>query len=448
MKVPDNRKIIIEIFLAGLEHIRPLNLIRQQVLINGNTLSINGVKCDLLAVKNIYVIGAGKASMAMASAIEEILGPKITGGLVITKYGHSMPLKYIQAREAGHPIPDKNGVQATQELLELTSNLGKEDLVICLISGGGSALLTDIPDGCNLKDLIDLNEILIRRGLSIDEINCIRRHISEVKGGQLAKKIYPSKLISLIISDVNGDSVENIASGPTAPDPTTYGQVLKLLGKYSIWEQIPKSIAAIIQDGLDHGRQETLKEWEFEMMDVQNHIIGTNHLALEMAKEKAEEYGFKAMIVESNIHGDVQKVSQLIVSHIKELIDKDKTNTYCLIFGGEPTVHVKGNGVGGRNQHLALVTAQALNGMEGVTMLSAGTDGTDGPTDAAGAVVDVQTLSRADELGIDMNCYILNNDSNSFFTKVGGLVVTGPTQTNVMDMMIVLYVPIKLYDGI
>ena len=434
----DHRQTAINIFLEGVESVKPDVLIRSHVELKGNRLFIDRLTFDLTEIKNIYVVGAGKASALMALDLESILGNRITKGHIVTKYGHSASLKYIGITEAGHPVPDENGLKGTKKILSIAKMAEKDDLFICLISGGGSALLTDVPKGCTLNDLRSLNDILLKIGANISEMNCIRKHLSGVKGGMLSKAAYPARVISLILSDVIGDPVEVIASGPTAPDPTTFADALSVIKKYHIVTQIPACILKVLRDGFYRKTNETLKENDEIFLKTNNLIIGTNKLSLKTAKIKAESLGYETQIISNVIEGDVPDVAKHIVQISKSTQEISSGKKTCLLFGGEPTLKVTGEGLGGRNQHLALLVATLLKNNPGITFLSAGTDGTDGPTDAAGAVVDSLTLQNAERLGLNPGEYIENFDSYHFFKKEGGLILTGPTQTNVMDLMIAL----------
>ncbi|MDQ1296484.1 MAG: glycerate 2-kinase [Bacteroidota bacterium] len=435
----NQRQKAIEIFLTGVESVKPDNLIKSYVSINQGTLQIEEIRLDLSTIKNIYVVGAGKASALMAQTVESILGSKITAGHIITKYGHSVPLKFIGITEAGHPVPDENGINGTEQILSIVNRAEKEDLVICLISGGGSALLADVPEGCTLEDLKTVSSILLKVGANITEMNCIRKHLSKVKGGQLARAAFPARVLSLILSDVIGDPLDVIASGPTAPDPTTFADAIAIIRKYHIDDKIPEQIYRVLRDGFEKKRQETLKESDEALLLTDNLIIGTNNLALKRAKEKAESMGYETQVLTNKIEGEVADVTNYIIKTTREVIRENKTGkSICLLFGGEPTVRVTGTGLGGRCQHLALIAARLIKDLPGITILSAGTDGTDGPTDAAGAVVDTFTYKNSSNLQLDIDQYINNFDSYHFFKQEGGLIITGPTQTNVMDLIVVL----------
>jgi glycerate-2-kinase len=439
----DSRQTATEIFLAGLEGVKPDNLIKRFISIEQYNLQIENFQFDLSTIANIYIVGVGKASAAMAKSIESIFGRRITEGHIITKYEHSVPLHFIGITEAGHPVPDENGIKGTELIMSIAKKAEKNDLMICLISGGGSALLTDVPEGCSLDDLKDLNNILLKSGATIFEMNCIRKHLSKVKGGLLAKTAYPSRVVSLILSDVIGDPLDVIASGPTAHDPTTYADAISIINKYNIKNEIPIQIYQLLEDGVNNKRQETLKESDEALQLTSNLIIGTNKLALKIAKEKAELFGYETKIITDKIEGNVMDVAKYIMDSIKNAKKENIHKKSCLLFAGETTIKVEGDGLGGRNQHLALVIAKLLKDEPGITFLSAGTDGTDGPTDAAGAVVDSFTSQTASDLQLNMEQYINNCDSYHFFQEVRGLVKTGPTQTNVMDLMVALVCPQK-----
>lgn len=434
----NNRQSAIDIFMAGVESVKPDNLINRYVSIDRNTLQIENVKFDLSAIKNIYVVGAGKASAAMAQAIEFILGVRITTGHIITKYDHSVPLEFIEVTEAGHPVPDENGIRGTERILSIANKAGKDDLVICLISGGGSALLADLPEGCTLDHLKSLSTILLKTGANINEMNCIRKHLSKVKGGQLAKTAFPARVVSLILSDVIGDPIDVIASGPTAPDPTTFADTLSIIRKYRIEKEIPEQILQVLRDGNNKKCQETLKNTDEMFLLTHNLIIGTNLLVLKTAKEKAESLGYISRILTNTLDGDVKDVANYIIDCINRIAQEESNRKMCLLFAGEPTIKIEGTGLGGRNQHLSLMMAKLLEDSPGITFLSGGTDGSDGPTEATGAVVDSDTSKNASNLSLSMDQYIRNCDSYHFFKQEGGLIITGPTQTNVMDIMVVL----------
>lgn len=433
-----DRNDAIKIFLAGVESVKPENLIPQFLSLKDNILSFNDIAFDLRFVENLYIVGAGKAGARMAQALESILGKRITAGHIITKHEHAIPLRYITLTEAGHPVPDEQGVEGTKSILALLENAGINDLVICLLSGGGSALLADVPTGCTLDDIKSLNQLLLKSGATIQEMNCIRKHLSSVKGGMLAKAASPASTVSLILSDVIGDPLDVIASGPTAPDPSTFQDALAILKKYDMEDQVPRNIRQFLLDGQNGKHPETLKEGD-DILDYNYHlVIGNNQLALASARESAEALGYETRIITDCLAGDVGDVAVEIANLALQTKQNSPNKKICLLFGGEPTVKVGGEGLGGRNQHLALLMAGYLRNQPGITFLSGGTDGSDGPTDAAGAVVDSQTYPNAEQLNLDIEAYTRNHDSYHFFKNEGGLIFTGPTHTNVMDIMVIL----------
>ena len=411
---------------------------RHWVSLRDSILQIGKIAYDLSKIKNIYVLGAGKASAFMAASLESILGDRITEGHIVTKYGHSIPLQKIEVTEAGHPVPDENGEIASQKILRIAQKAAKDDLVICLISGGGSALLADIPEGVSLDEMKKLNDILLRKGLDIMKINTIRKHLSTLKGGRLTRAISPATSVSLILSDVIGDFPDVIASGLTAPDRTTYAKALNILEKHALKAEIPENLLRILEEGAKGLRPETLKEKETSVYLTRNLIIGNNRIALEQAAKKAISLGYQTQIYTHTMAGDVRKIAYQITSLAKRIQKTKGEEKICLLFGGETTVKVEGHGIGGRNQHLALLAAKRLSKTVGITLLCGGTDGTDGPTQFAGAVVDSDTIFKANKAGIDIDRYISSFDATSFFEKAGGLIKTGPTQTNVMDLIVLL----------
>jgi glycerate-2-kinase len=435
----DNKTIAEQIFLAGIDSVLPERLITKVMALTDNLLVIGHLNFSLETIENIYVIGAGKATATMALGIEKILGNRITEGHIVVKYNHSCELKYITVSEAGHPVPDSNGFKATQEILKIAYKATEKDLVICLISGGGSALLADYPDGSSEKELIILNNLLVRSGADIEEMNTVRKHLSHVKGGRLASAVFPATLVNLMLSDVPGDSPEIIASGPTYPDSSTYSKAINVIGKYNMQDAIPPQLMDYLTMGVKGLIPETPKPGDTVFKKTYNFLIGTNKTALEEARNKAMQLGLNAIIIDGDLKGDVVKTALYLVETALRF-QKDDTiaKPACLLFGGETTIAVSGQGLGGRNQHLALTCAVLLQNHTGITLLAAGTDGNDGPTDAAGAVVDSDTSPAAQLKNIDPAKYLSEFDSYHFFTKAGGHIITGPTMTNVMDIVVVI----------
>lgn len=435
----DFKKAAEQIFLAGVAGVLPDKLIRKEVRIKEDTLFISSLQFPLHAVNRIFVVGAGKASALMAKEIEDILGDRISGGHIVVKYGHASALKYISIHEGGHPVPDDNGYLATQKIIETVARAKENDLILCLLSGGGSALLADFPKAATLHDIITTNHLLLTCGASIREINTVRKHLSNVKGGQLAKLAHPAFLVSLILSDVIGDPLDAIASGPTVPDPTTFEEAMQVLTKYDLLCKIPLPLVDHLKKGIKKTIPETPKPGNSVFNNATNLIIGSNKIALEAASQKAIALGLNSLIISSALEGNTPKVAeQLVTSAMLFQNDKAIRKPCALLFGGETTLQVNGRGSGGRNQHLALYASLLLAQHPGITILCAGTDGSDGPTAAAGAVVDSATTAHALTLGVDANQFLNNFDSFHFFQKAGGHVITGPTMTNVMDLMVVI----------
>ncbi len=428
-----------EIFLAGVKSVMPTEIFRNNVKLKNNILYAGEKSFDLSFKQHIYLIGAGKASAQMALEIERMLGKRIKDGLIITKYGHAIETKYVRIVEAGHPIPDNNGFEGTKELLKIASNAEKDDLVIVLLSGGGSSLLIDYPSGSSLDDIKILNDLLIKSGADIKEINTVRKHVSSVKGGQLAGIIFPAETLCLILSDVVGDSPEIIASGPTAPDPGSFHDAIRIIQKYHLETRIPHSLLHHLKHGISGLIKETLKYNDQSFDRVYNLIIGNNLIALTAAKQKATNLGLNAIIATSSFEGNTHQLTKVFIEQaitIRE--NRNITKPVCLLFGGESTMLISGNGKGGRNQHMVLYALLQLKGLKGFSFLAAGTDGTDGPTDAAGAVIDEFSFQDNDTFLSEVQDFLQNFDSFHFFNKYGGHIITGPTYTNVMDIVVII----------
>jgi len=425
--------------MAGVRSVLPEKLITGIMKLEGSRLSIGDHEFNLDENRNIYVIGAGKASAAMGHYVETILGNRITGGHIVVKYGYSCKLKRIKVTEAGHPVPDAEGFKATEEIIKIASRADENDLVICLISGGASALLADLPDNMLPEELYIVNNLLIRCGATINEINCVRKHLSRIKGGQLARIIRPAKLITIILSDVTGNPLEVIGSGPTVPDPSTFGEALRIIEKYNLTTDITTGVLNHLRNGFNGLHPETPKPGDPLFEGTLSFLAGTNQIALKASKDEAVRQGFKTYIIDAELNGDVENICESVLNMALSFRNnKDIVKPACLLYGGETTVKVSGNGRGGRNQHLALSAAIRLRNIPGITFLAAGTDGTDGPTDAAGAVADSETTGKAAKLNEDPVNYLCEFNSYDFFKRVGGLVKTGPTFTNVMDLLVVI----------
>ena len=428
------------IFDAGLAAADPYRAIMRHVCVHSNNLSVNNAPFDLDDYARVFIIGAGKASARMAQALEDLLGSRVAAGVVNVKYGHAVPLRAVKVNEAGHPLPDDAGHRGAREIIELAQQAGERDVIFCLISGGGSALLPCPADGITLGDKQQTTQVLLDCGATIQEINAIRKHISKVKGGRLARLAFPATVIALILSDVIGDSLDSIASGPTAPDSTTFADCLRVIHRYGIDKRIPPAVWQFLRRGIDGLVEDTPKPGDPVFQNIRNVIVGSNRLALVAAQRKAEELGYKSLLLSSYIEGETRTVAALHGAIAKEIVATDNPipRPACVISGGETTVTIRGSGLGGRNQEFVLAAAGEIAGLDNAVILSAGTDGSDGPTDAAGALADGTTLARAKELGLDANEFLDNNDSHHFFQALGDLLITGPTFTNVMDLHVVL----------
>ncbi|MFO7666133.1 MAG: glycerate kinase [Desulfobacterales bacterium] len=434
------RKDASSIYYEGIKAVEPMAAVRRFCRREKKYLFTGKVKYNLDKLNNIFIIGAGKAGAPMASALEDILGEKITEGIVNVKYGHVADLKYVKLIEAGHPVPDKNGQAGASAILNLATRAKKDDLVICLVSGGGSALLPLPVPGLVLKDKQNTIKRLISCGATIHEINSIRKHTSLLKGGGLAKTVFPANLVALILSDVVGDDLDVIASGPTVCDSSTFDDCLRIIAKYDIEDKLPAKVVKHLYDGAKGKIPETPKAGDGIFEKTTNLIVGSNIEAVKSAKKKADSLKYNTLVLSSMIEGNTKDAACFHCAIAKEILKTGipASRPACIISGGETTVKVTGKGLGGRNQEFALEAALEIAGLENTVVLSGGTDGTDGPTDAAGAFADSETLKRACALGMDPLKYLSDNDSYNFFKRLGDLFITGPTNTNVMDLRIVL----------
>jgi len=433
------------IYLEALSAVDPTKILKERIRIEKNRLWIkigdNSERVfDLSRFDKIFLIGTGKSSNSMAQAIEDIFEDRLTEGVITTKYEHSLPLKKTKIIEAGHPIPDQNGYEGAKIILNLLKGSGPQDLVIFLLSGGASALLPFPANGIELREKQEATQLLLDCGADIKEINSVRKHISRMKGGWLAKWAYPSTVIGFILSDVVGDQLDAIGSGPTVPDPSTFDEAWEVLKKYKLLDRIAPSIKTFLKLGKEGKVEESIKMGDVVFEKVYNSIIGSNIISLRAAERKALSLGLNTLILSSSIEGETREASRFHTAIAKEVISSGNPiqRPACILSGGETTVTIKGNGLGGRNQEFALAGAIEISGIEKIVLLSGGTDGTDGPTDAAGALADHTTIQRAKSMGMDPKAHLNNNDAYPFFQKLGDLLITGPTQTNVMDVRIIL----------
>ncbi|HXN48723.1 MAG TPA: glycerate kinase, partial [Bryobacteraceae bacterium] len=430
------------IFRAALQAADPVAAVRRHLRLIGETLVAGGRQYPLRSFDRVWVVGAGKASAAMASAVEGLLGKRIAGGLVNVKYGHGARLRRIEVNECGHPLPDEQGVRGATRIAGIVEQAGRRDLILCLISGGASALLPLPAPPITLEEKQAVTQMLLRSGASIHEMNAVRKHLSAIKGGQLARLARPAKVISLLLSDVVGDQLDVIGSGPTAPDPSTFADARSVLEKYGLSKNVPASVRHRIAAGVRGSLPETPKAADPAFRRARNFIVGSNRLAIDAAEAKARQLGYEPVVLSTTMTGEAREVARVHAAIAREVAASGRPakRPACLISGGETTVTLRGSGVGGRNQEFVLAAAVDLAGSPGMVVLSGGTDGTDGPTDAAGAIADGSTVAAAAAKGLDAQRFLDENDSYHFFEAAGGLLMTGPTRTNVMDVRLVLVV--------
>jgi glycerate-2-kinase len=441
-ETPDIRRgrdLALQCLEQAVNAAEPKRLIKAKVKVENDQLQVEGCTFDLGKFKHVYVVGGGKAGGKMAQAIEEILGNHITAGVVNIPYGTSQKTKVIKLNEARHPVPDKAGIAGTLRIMALAEQAKEDDLVICLISGGGSSLMPLPRKGITLEDKQELTNALLKSGAEITEINTVRKHLSAFKGGWLAKKVYPATLLNLVLSDIIGDPLDSIASGPTVPDISTYSGAKKILEKYDLWLKIPVSIRKILSEGAKGLLQETPKPNDLVFEKVHNLVIGNNRTASQAAVDFLASKGLNTLLLADMLAGEAKEVGKAIARLGSEgFICTCTSGSLGVVAGGETTVTVRGKGVGGRNQEVALSAALNLKESEECVIASFSTDGIDGPTDAAGAIIDGSTLRRARKLGLDPEKYIANNDSYSFFSKLGDLILTKATGTNVNDISVIV----------
>ncbi len=446
-KAPTVRRIL----SAALEAVDPAAALHKSVRREGNSLFIQSRPIDLDAVGRIYLVGAGKAGVPMARAAIQIVGERLTNGVMIVKEGHldgidqesSGPahrLGPIRVYEAGHPLPDRRGVSATAALIALLSQIRADDLLLCLLSGGGSALLTQPVPGITLADMQSLTGMLLACGATIHEINVLRKHLDAIKGGGLARMAAPAHIETLILSDVVGNPLDIIASGPTVPDPSTYQDVGRVLDRYQLWDRLPVAMRKFLRQGMTGRRAETPKPGDPLFEKVTNTLIGSNEQAAQAALLRAEQEGLNTQLLTTRMQGEARHAGRWLaqVARSTALEGQPVSPPACLVAGGETTVTLgESPGRGGRNLELALSAVEELAGLDNVLLISLATDGGDGPTDAAGAVVSGQTMARAQQQGLLPADYLNRHDSYAYFDRLGDLLKTGPTLTNVNDLAFV-----------
>jgi hydroxypyruvate reductase len=419
-----SRRAALSIFRAALDAADPFRAVRSHVRLGRDTLSVAGEPYRLAGFDRIWIAGAGKAAVAMAFALEDLLGDRLAGGAISVPDGVASNLSKVSVHHASHPYPDRRSVAAGRAIARLASACGPRDLLLCVISGGASALMALPAPGVTLAIKKRVTKLLQTRGATIHELNAVRKHLSAIKGGHLARLAHPATVISLILSDVIGDDLSAIGSGPTVPDPTTCDDARRILERYAV--PLPSATLS-----------ETPKPRDPLFRRVRNVIVGSNRQSIEAARAKAESLGYRTIVLSTTIDGETRDIARMHAAIAREILAEQahtgRRERVCFLSGGETTVTVRGKGLGGRNQEFVLAALAALEGTRGVTIFSAGTDGLDGPTDAAGAIAET---SRS--LAPDARRYLDDNDSYHFFERQGGLIKTGPTGTNVMDVRILL----------
>jgi hydroxypyruvate reductase len=438
------------IYRDGVKAVDPAGLISSCIQKDGRQLTIHGggaeISEDLSRYRQVIVLGIGKAPARMAFAMEDVLGDELAAGFIITKYGHGRELGKIQVLEAGHPVPDENSLKGARLLTRMAAAADDHTLIINLISGGGSSLLCLPADGISLEDKRRATKALLASGANIDEMNCIRKHLSKVKGGGLARIASPARLINLILSDVIGDRIDTIASGITAPDPTTFQDALAIVRKYALEDKLPQAVKDHLVRGAKGNIPETPKADNPVFCNTVNIILGNNTLAVNTARKTAERLGYDARILSTTLVGEASGAGSYF-AQLAKAIDPGQSGMAkpaIILAGGETTVTIRGKGKGGRNQEMALAFAVELHrispGSQNIFFLSAGTDGSDGPTDAAGALVTPALMEQMKTISAKASACLAENDAYHFFEDTGCLFKTGPTYTNVCDIQILAVV--------
>jgi hydroxypyruvate reductase len=429
-----------EILESALAAADPYDATMRVLVREGDVVSVGGRPYRIAPGARVIAVGAGKACAPMARALEDALDDRLSGGLVVVRRGYGEPLRRVTIREAGHPVPDSAGEAAAQEALALVKGLTARDLVFFLISGGGSALLPLPHPGIPLADIVRTTDLLLRSGATITEVNTIRKHLSQVAGGNLARAAFPARSVTLIVSDVVGSPPDAVASGPTVADPTTYADALAVLERYGLVSEVPASVRDVLGKGARGALPETPKPDDPVFRDAQVLVVADTGAAARGALAAARRLGFHTLLLSTYLEGEARHVGRVLGGIGRQIsaTGEPAPRPACIVAGGETTVTVTGLGRGGRNQELALAAALALEAVPDVLVVGFATDGTDGPTDAAGAVADGTTVTRARALGMDPLRHLAANDAYPFFQALGDLIVTGPTNTNVADLMLIL----------
>ncbi len=432
------RESLLEIFMSSLKAVSPGSALLNNIKLEGNTIRAGNRTFDI-PEQGLYVTGGGKGAAPMALALENMLGDKIREGVIVVKYGHELDLDKIKVMQAAHPTPDEAGVKGACACLDLVKKCGKDDLLICLITGGASALLPAPAEPLSLEDLQKVTSELLASGADIEEINTIRKHLSSLNGGRLALTANGAQILTLIISDVPGDNPASIASGPTSPDDTSYADCLEIIEKYQLEDKFPQKVMEILRAGLQGKIAETPRADNPVFEKTENIIIASNRQALEAAAKKSGELGFETRILSEPMTGEAADCAKNLIEQALKIQKKlsPGSKPVCLIAGGETTVTLSGSGKGGRNQEMALAASIVLEGKEGINCLFAGTDGTDGPTDSAGGFANGESVSKMGGRE-KAEIFLREHDSYEALKLAGTHLMTGPTRTNVMDIAIVL----------
>lgn len=435
------RQLAINALNAALEASDPANIIKSRVKVEKNVLKVDGFSLDLDKFRNVFVVGGGKASGAMAEALETLLGDRIKDGAVNVPYDSRVyNVKRIKLEHASHPVPDLAGVKGTKRILDLVSQAEESDLVICLLSGGGSSLMPQPHEGISLRDKRRVTDALLKSGATINEINTVRKHISNVKGGWLAKRAFPATVVNFILSDVVGDPLDFIASGPTVPDSTKFDDAIEVLKRYRLWNAIPVTVKKVLLQGKKGLIPETPKAGDRVFEKVHNIVVGNSMTACQAAYNSLKTAGLNTLLLTSSLEGQARDVGAVFASIASEIVKSSNPvpKPSAIVAGGETTVTVVGKGKGGRNQEIALGAVSKIGGLDGVVVASLSTDGIDGPSDAAGALVDGESLRRALDLGLNPKRLLAENNSYLFFSRLADLLFTGLTGTNVNDVSVIV----------
>ncbi|MEM3799585.1 MAG: glycerate kinase [Thermoprotei archaeon] len=429
------RAHVLEAIDAAIRSVMPENLLSTKMRVEGHTLRVLGDEFDLDVFSEVYVIGGGKASVGMVTQLDKLLGDRISGGEVAAKVAEEFKIGAVRVNPASHPLPDERSAEATERIFGLVSKATPQTLYIVVISGGASAMLASPRDGLSIRDKAETTRLLLECGANIEEINTVRKHLSKVKGGQLQRLIYPATSITLMLSDVVGDKLDVIGSGPTQPDPTSFLDAYRILEKYGLLNSVPSSVLSFVKRGVGGLEEETPKPGSMVFKTAHNYVIGSNSDACTAAWRTLKERGYTPLLLTTRMQGEAREVGRFLAGMG---ISQSNPPFDAYVLGGETTVTLRGKGVGGRNQELCLASLIAIKGWGDIVLASVGTDGVDGVSEAAGGIVDGYSYSDALAKGVSPEEYLGNNDSGTFFKKVGGAIITGPTGTNVSDLVLLV----------